>query len=195
MIGSWLDPDGKFLYCSSSCERITGYRAGEFLADSSLLRTILYPDDRATFENHFCEVRLDASTKQEVEFRIVRPDETVRWIGHTCQPVFDDKGCFLGVRGSNRDITERKQAEEALREAKDQLETANIQLQAEITERKRAMREIESLAKFPEENSNPVLRIAADVPSFMQIAAVLRCWSCGVADWARCCQMITEFSS
>jgi PAS domain S-box-containing protein len=98
----WLDPDGKFLYCSSSCERITGYRAGEFLADSSLLRTILYPDDRATFENHFCEVKLDASPKQEVEFRIVRPDETVRWIGHTCQPVFDGKGCFLGVRGKPR---------------------------------------------------------------------------------------------
>jgi PAS domain S-box-containing protein len=120
----WLDPDGKFLYCSPSCERITGYRADEFLADSSILRTILHPDDRAIFENHFCEVRRDASPKQEVEFRIVRPDGTMRWIGHTCQPVFDGKGCFLGVRGSNRDITEQKLADKALKESEQRFRDA-----------------------------------------------------------------------
>jgi PAS domain-containing protein len=34
-----------------------------------------------------------------------------------CQPVFDEQGRFLGRRGSNRDVTEHKGAEEALRES------------------------------------------------------------------------------
>jgi PAS domain S-box-containing protein len=151
----WLDPGGSFLYCSPSCERITGYRADEFIADSGLLRTILHPDDRAIFEDHFCEVRRDSSHKQEMELRIVRPDGTMRWIGHACQPVFDDEGCFLGARGSNRDITERKQAEEALRKAKVNLEihvkerTAELelvlaQLKEEINEREAAEKAVKA---------------------------------------------------
>ena len=38
-----------------------------------------------------------------------------------CQPVFDDNGCFLGRRGSNRDITDRKKAEKALEESSQNL--------------------------------------------------------------------------
>ncbi|OGP93993.1 MAG: hypothetical protein A2157_00180 [Deltaproteobacteria bacterium RBG_16_47_11] len=41
----------------------------------------------------------------------MRSDGSCRWIGQVCQPVFDG-GRFLGTRGSNRDITERKLAEE-----------------------------------------------------------------------------------
>jgi PAS domain S-box-containing protein len=45
----------------------------------------------------------------------------VRWIHHLCQPIYDRDGRFLGVRGSNRDITMRKRAEEALRESEEKL--------------------------------------------------------------------------
>jgi light-regulated signal transduction histidine kinase (bacteriophytochrome) len=56
-----------------------------------------------------------------LEFRIIHRDGTTRWIGHLCQPVFDARGCFLGRRGSNRDITGRKQAEQALQESSQKL--------------------------------------------------------------------------
>lgn len=160
----WLDPQGKFLYCSPSCERITGYRADEFIANSGLLRTILHPDDRAIFEDHFREVGQDLSHKQEIELRIVRPDGTSRWLGHICQPVFDSEGRFLGARGSNRDITERKQAEDALLEVKDhleirikertaELEQALTQLEEEISDRKEA----EATVKAERQRFNDVL--------------------------------------
>ena len=56
-----------------------------------------------------------------MEFRIIHRDGTTRWIGHLCQPVFDAQGWFLGRRGSNRDITDRKQAEKALEESSQKL--------------------------------------------------------------------------
>ncbi|MDV4342703.1 PAS domain S-box protein [Methanoculleus sp. YWC-01] len=68
------------------------------------------------------------------------------------------------------DLTERKQAEETLQRAHDELEervderTAELEhtntlLQTEIVERKRAEEELESIARFPAENPNPTLRL------------------------------------
>ncbi|MCP4630377.1 MAG: PAS domain S-box protein, partial [bacterium] len=54
-----------------------------------------------------------------LDFRIVTRSGEERWIGHVCQPVHSDDGRYLGQRGSNRDITERKQTEEALRESEE----------------------------------------------------------------------------
>ncbi|MGE5497782.1 MAG: ATP-binding protein, partial [Syntrophothermus sp.] len=47
-------------------------------------------------------------------FRIVKRDGEIRWIAHLCQPAYGPENVLLGRRGSNRDITERKIAEEAL---------------------------------------------------------------------------------
>jgi PAS domain S-box-containing protein len=112
----WLSPEGRFLYTSPSCERITGHTPAEFEADPDLMLRLIHPEDRAAFKAHRCHA-LKGRHQSEHEFRIVRPDGTQRWIGHVCGPARDESGRFLGVRGSNRDITERKQAEEALRES------------------------------------------------------------------------------
>ena len=53
----------------------------------------------------------------EFEFRIVHQDGTVRWLAQVCQPVLGEQGEYLGLRGSNREVTERKRAEQALRDA------------------------------------------------------------------------------
>ena len=52
-----------------------------------------------------------------VEFRVKRKDGDVSWIEHACNPVYDDKHNYLGVRSSNRDITERKKLEAYLSDA------------------------------------------------------------------------------
>ena len=108
----WLDPEGKFLYASPSCLRIYGRKPEEFLADPGLRRNTVHPDDLTMFDRHLAEEA--GKVWSEIEFRILRPDGTYRWIGHVCQPVFDESGRYLGIRGSNRDATERKKAEEEL---------------------------------------------------------------------------------
>jgi PAS domain S-box-containing protein len=110
----WLSPEGEYLYVSPSCKRITGHDPEEFLKDPDLRRHIIHPDDRLCFDEHVMDV--EQKRVGEVEFRIIRPDGAIRWIHHACQPVFDSEGNYLGPRGSNRDITERKHKEEELRQ-------------------------------------------------------------------------------
>lgn len=119
----WTSPERRFLYTSPSSERITGYKASDFEADPNLLFHIIHPNDLSRYEAHL----EDAESKRfsgSLEFRIIHRDGTTRWIGHVCQPVFDTEGRFLGRRGSNRDITDQKQAEQALRESEQRFRLA-----------------------------------------------------------------------
>ena len=111
----WETPDKQLRYVSPSCERITGYKAADFIGNPNLLFEITLPEDRDIWAQH----RHDAFqlfNMQDIIFRIRRWDGTICWIEHVCQPVTDQQGNFLGVRAGNRDITIRKQAEEKLRD-------------------------------------------------------------------------------
>ncbi len=127
----WLDPEGRILYSSPSCKRISGYAAEALEADSSLLARMVIPEDRSQFEAHRVDALMSSATAPhgEMEYRIAQPDGSQRWIGHVCGPVRDEAGRFLGVRGSNRDITERKQMEAEREALAKQLEQKNAELE------------------------------------------------------------------
>lgn len=116
----WQAPTDRFIYTSPSCKRITGYDAIEFINNSELFINIVHPDDQPKFRLHRTEMKQDKKPG-DIEFRILRADSQERWISHICQPVFDGNGAFIGTRGSNRDITERKHAEDGLQLANEQL--------------------------------------------------------------------------
>jgi len=107
----WIDLNDNFLYCSSSCEKITGYKASDFIENDKLLIEIIYPDDLEIFLLHKQMEETNIETNLEIQFRIVRKDGNIAWIGHLCKSVFNEAGHFAGIRGSNRDITERKEME------------------------------------------------------------------------------------
>jgi PAS domain S-box-containing protein len=117
----WLGPDGKYLYVSPSCERITGYQPDAFYANPDLLLDIIHPDDQALLAHHLHNDR-EESQMHAIEFRIITRGGNERWIGHKCQPVYTADGRWSGRRGSNRDITDRKNSEISLRNANEMLE-------------------------------------------------------------------------
>ncbi|RJR29794.1 MAG: PAS domain S-box protein [Desulfobacteraceae bacterium] len=107
----WIGPDRKVLYMSPSCERISGRTAEEFMADPDLLLEIIDPEDRQRYLMHHHDL-IKETEEISIEFRIIRPDGEERWVEHVCQPIFDHAGKPFGRRGSNRDCTQRKRAEE-----------------------------------------------------------------------------------
>lgn len=115
----WVGQDHRFIYCSSSCERISGYTPQEFYDDPKLLNAIVYPDDHLLFRQH--RTIADAQRHDQIDFRIIRRDGSIRWIGHTCVPVYNAEGEFLGTRGGNRDITAQKESEFKILAAKDEI--------------------------------------------------------------------------
>ncbi len=119
----WLNPEGSFRYVSPSCRRITGYAAQDFQQDPGLFARIVEPEDRKAWEEH-CRKSHTERGPGEVQFRIKTRGGQLRWIEHACQPVHSEEGDFLGIRASNRDITERKQTEQALRHSESSLAEA-----------------------------------------------------------------------
>ena len=110
----WLDPHGNIVYTSPSCERITGYTPEEFIADPNLLIRIVHPDDRQFYEEHQKIVHDASAGPIRIEYRIISRDGSEHWIEHVCRPLFGPDDRYLGRRISNRDITERKQAEKKI---------------------------------------------------------------------------------
>jgi len=145
---SWVAPDGTYQYVSPSCQRISGYGANEFLADAKLFEKMVHPDDHKSLIRHLKD-EIESRDAQIIEFRIITQNGDERWVAHICQPVFGDDGSFLGRRASNRDITEKKRGETALRKAHGELEKrvkertaelikTNKELRKEISNRKKA---------------------------------------------------------
>ncbi len=65
-----------------------------------------------------------------IEERVVWPDGHMTWVSTTKLPLRDAGGLVVGTFGISREITERKQAEEALQNSNMQLEAANKELEA-----------------------------------------------------------------
>jgi signal transduction histidine kinase len=77
------------------------------------------------------------------EYKLQPDDMPVQWISSSGKPQFDAAGNFTGYRGTTRNITERKQAEEALRRSRLKLrQLAAHQDRVREDERKRIARDI-----------------------------------------------------
>jgi len=122
---AWRAPDGTYRYVSPSCVRITGHAAAEFLAHPNLVVQITHPDDWSKVVEHFLAGDHEARERDlELDFRILTPSGEIRWISHRCTAVYAEGGQWLGRRESNRDVTERKRVEDALRASEEQLDCA-----------------------------------------------------------------------
>jgi PAS domain S-box-containing protein len=110
--GSWrLDVRKDELLWSDETHRMFGIPLGTPLTYETFLATV-HPDDR-----DFVDRSWTAALRGEpydIEHRIVVGDH-VRWVRERAELEFDPQGMLLGGFGTVQDITERKQAEEALR--------------------------------------------------------------------------------
>jgi len=82
----------------------------------------VHPDDLAAVAENMEQAR--RGTFKYIEYRIVRPDGSIRWLRSRAFPVHDAEENLSRIAGLTADVTARKRAEEELRLAKDRLELA-----------------------------------------------------------------------
>ena len=109
----WKGTDGALIYNSPACQRITGYTPQRFMEHPEWLLRIVHPEDREMMQRHFA---LEETSREvySLDFRIITQANEERWMGHICQPVYSQTNKFIGRRISNRDISDRKAAEESM---------------------------------------------------------------------------------
>ena len=117
-----LEEDGTILYESPTIERILGYLPEERVGKNAF--DYLHPDDREQSKDAFTEA-LDnpGQVQPTVEFRLRHQDGSWRSMETTRTNLLDDRA-VRGVVANSRDITERKEAEKALKESEERFRTA-----------------------------------------------------------------------
>jgi PAS domain S-box-containing protein len=137
---TWIDADGRWLYCSPSCLRLTGHQAREFMDRPDLFLEIIHPEDRPQVAAHFANSHHDSDDIGRITFRLTQTDGTISWIEHVCQPIHGPEREYLGRRASNRDISDRKTAEIDLIKARDAAMVANVAKSAFLANMSHEMR-------------------------------------------------------
>ncbi|MFP4488719.1 MAG: PAS domain-containing protein [Bacteroidales bacterium] len=101
----WFRPDSSFEYISPSCQNITGYAAGELMANPDILDDIIYPADLDDFRNFISDSLDFVDIRQTLNFRILTRTKQIRWCEIKCKAVYDSRGKYLGQRASVNDVT------------------------------------------------------------------------------------------
>ena len=115
------DADGSCLYTNDAWRTISGLSLAESL-DEGWSRAI-FSEDRPTVSSAWNQT---AKTGGEfsLEFRMQRPDGTIRWVHARSRPLRSESDQVVGHVGTTEDITDRKQVDAALRKSEARLREA-----------------------------------------------------------------------
>ena len=113
-------PQRGFTYVSPAATAVTGYTPEEHYADPDLGLKIVHPDDRLLLEQYF---QGEGAFREPIVLRWIRKDGQIIWTEQRNVPVYDEAGNLVAMEGIARDITERKRAEEEIRQRIEQLST------------------------------------------------------------------------
>ena len=113
-IWAW-DNRGRITYSNPAVEDILGYRPEELVGRSAL--GFVHEEDRREIEVALPKLMASKSGWSERVLRWRHKNGAYRYLESNAVPILDDRGGVTGYRGAARDVTERKRAEEGLREA------------------------------------------------------------------------------
>ncbi|MGH8751439.1 MAG: EAL domain-containing protein [Burkholderiales bacterium] len=120
----WVDAAGKVVWVNPSVLRITGYTQQECLDMPDFPAAIVDAQDVERFREETRGVFDQKTSASGYEFRVRHKSGIQFWAAANWQPIYGAQGEYLGIRGSVRDITERKQIELNLEQTIRQLELA-----------------------------------------------------------------------
>jgi len=170
------DTKGHHLYVSPSFYRRTGWLPDEVARMD--WRKRLHPDDLPQIEK--ARNANIAGTPTTIEHRVRCKDGSWIWVETHCKPLRDEQGRVYRLLTWSRDITERRQAQEALRQL-------NATLEQRVAERTEALRESEERFRQMAENVQEVFWLAdADLRKMLYVSPAFE------RLWGRSCESLYE---
>ena len=120
-LGSWeLNLAENTLTWSDEIYRIFGLKPKEFGATYEAFLEYIHPDDRAAVDEAYSGSVREGKDTYEIEHRIIRKDNReVRFVHEKCQHIKDKNGNIVRSLGMVHDITERKRAEQEIKESEE----------------------------------------------------------------------------
>ncbi len=113
-------PDLTITFVTTSIKKLLGYEPQEILGRS--VKDLLSPASQEHVHDRYPKIMRQLAELKEMDREVfvvehIRKDGTTVWTEVVVDPTFDSAGQFLGFQGVTRDISERKKAEDALRES------------------------------------------------------------------------------
>jgi transcriptional regulator with PAS, ATPase and Fis domain len=144
--GSWaLDVSAKRLFWSAETFQILGFDPKTTSPTTENFLLGVHPDDRASIEA--VEAELYRGNGAEYDYRIVLPDNSIKYVHSVARPVTNESGQLIEFVGSVTDVTEQRNSRSALERAFEEIKTLKDQLYKENI----ALREdIEKVSMFEE---------------------------------------------
>jgi PAS domain S-box-containing protein len=108
--GLWLSDAAQtqVLYVNPAYADIWGRPRDAFYMGKDTFIASIHPEDRARV---LAGLPLQQKQEYQIEYRILRPDQTVRWIRDRAYPIHDESGRLTAIVGISNDITDMRQAE------------------------------------------------------------------------------------
>jgi PAS domain S-box-containing protein len=103
------DMGRRLQYVNPAIETLTGYTVGELKREQFICW--VHPEDRERMLAYWDRLFAGASY-EDVEYKLVTKQGEVKWVEASWGPILDDQGRQVGVKGSERDISARKRADQ-----------------------------------------------------------------------------------
>ena len=162
-----LDEKGRIISWNEGAKRITGYEESEIIGKYF---SIFYPEEDVLNGKPSYELRVArAEGKYEEEGWRIRKNGSTFWSSVVITAVYNTNGALLGFSKVTKDLTERKEAERALRESYERYRELTEQLRATNNELSYANEELEQFTSIVSHDLQEPIRT---IKSFLQLANI-----------------------
>lgn len=130
----WIDSEGKLMWLNPAVETITGYSIQDCQRMSDYPLPLVHADDRSSLSSLLKSALKDQSVIDSFEFRIRHRNNSVIWVSLSALSIFDSEGAYIGLRSSIRNITQKKEDQQKIKQLNEGLEQT-------VTERTRQLKQ------------------------------------------------------